>query len=153
MDLPFINATLNAVSSFFLILGFIFIKKKNIPKHKFCMITALITSTAFLSFYLYYHFTAGHFRFAGEGSIRTIYLIILVPHIILAALMVPMIIITFVYAFRGQITSHKKLAKFTLPIWLYVSLTGVILYAYLYILYPGNLKPIEKNQQNTEESK
>ena len=144
-DLPFINACLNLLSSIFLILGWVAIKKKNIIKHKNLMITAFITSAVFLMCYLYYHYTVGHLVFKGEGMVRTVYLIILVPHIILAALMVPMIIATFVYAFKSNwedpedkyVAKHRKLAKITLPIWLYVSVSGVILYLYIYVLFPA----------------
>ena len=158
-DLPFVNACLNFLSTIFLILGMVAIKKKNIVKHKNLMITAFISSAVFLMCYLYYHYTAGHFIFKGEGMVRTIYLIILVPHIILAAVMVPMIIMTFVYAFKSNweepdnlyVKKHKKLAKFTLPIWLYVSFTGVVLYLYIYVFFPGKLEKDEKQAATTEE--
>ena len=123
-DLPFINACLNLLSSVFLVLGWIAIRKKQILKHKNLMITAFISSAVFLACYLYYHFTTGHFVFKGEGMQKTVYLIILIPHIILATLMVPMIIMTFVYAFKSNweepdnkyVAKHRKLAKITLPI-------------------------------------
>ena len=140
MDLPFINACLNMLSSVFLILGFIAVKKKKIELHKKYMVTAFCTSALFLACYLYYHFTAGHFKFTGEGTIRTIYFIILVPHILLAMVMVPMILMTFYHGFKDNQAKHRKIAKVTLPIWLYVSLTGVILYLYIYVWFPGNLK-------------
>ena len=157
-DLPFVNACLNLLSSVFLVLGWMAIKKKNIEKHKNLMITAFISSAVFLICYLYYHYTAGHFIFKGEGMQRTIYLIILIPHIILAAAMVPMIIMTFVFAFKSNweepdnkyVAKHKKLAKITLPIWLYVSVTGVVLYLYIYVIFPGNLEKDEGSPQTTE---
>ena len=139
-DLPFLNACLNMLSTVFLVLGWRAIRKKQISKHKKLMILAFCTSALFLSFYLYYHFTQGHFKFTGEGLKRTIYLFILGPHILLAMIMVPMIITTFIFAFRGQLVSHRKLARITLPIWLYVSVTGVVLYLYIYVLFPGNIK-------------
>jgi putative membrane protein len=139
-DLPLLNACLNGLSSVFLILGWRAIKKEQIQKHKTLMITAFVTSTIFLASYLFYHFTQGHFKFTGEGLKKTIYLLILGPHIILAMAMVPMIILCFVFAFRGQLITHRKLARITLPIWLYVSVTGVVLYLYIYVLFPGNIK-------------
>lgn len=152
LGLPLLNACLNMLSSVFLILGWIAIKKNKQEAHKKLMITAFCTSALFLAFYLYYHFTQGHFKFNGEGLQKTIYLIILVPHIILAMVMVPMIIISFILAFKGKLAKHKKLARVTLPIWLYVSLTGVVLYLYIYVIFPGKLeKEKEKASINQEE--
>jgi putative membrane protein len=153
-DLPFVNASLNFLSTLLLICGWRAIRKKNIQHHKKLMISAFCTSAIFLASYLYYHFTQGHFKFTGEGLTRTIYFIILVPHILLAMIMVPMILITFLYAFRGQFVSHRKIARFTLPIWLYVSFTGVLLYVYIYILFPGQLKKqdAEPNKTLVEET-
>lgn len=150
IDLPLINACLNGLSTVLLMSGFIAIKKKNEGAHKKLMIAAFITSGVFLACYLYYHFTAGHFKFTGEGTIRTIYFLILVPHILLAMVMLPMIIMTFLRAFKGQWEKHKKIAKITFPIWLYVSFTGVILYLYIYVWFPGNLKKEEKAPVNIE---
>ena len=116
------------------------------------MITAFCTSALFLTSYLYYHFTAGHFKFTGEGTIRTIYFIILVPHILLAMVMVPMILRTFYLAFKDEREKHLKIARVTLPIWLYVSLTGVILYLYIYVWFPGNLSKEDKvSEQSVKE--
>ena len=152
LGLPLLNACLNMLSSVFLILGWIAIKKKKQETHKKLMITAFCTSALFLAFYLYYHFTQGHFKFTGEGLQKTIYLIILVPHILLAMAMVPMIIMSFIFAFKGKLVKHMKLAKLTLPIWLYVSLTGVVLYLYIYVIFPGKLeKEKEKTSVNQEE--
>lgn len=139
-DLPLINASLNFLSTLLLISGFIAIKKKKEDTHKKLMIAAFVTSAVFLACYLYYHFTAGHFKFTGEGLLRTVYFIILIPHILLAMVMLPMILMTFNHAFKSRWEKHKKLAKFTFPIWLYVSFTGVILYLYIYVWFPGNLK-------------
>lgn len=152
MDLPLINACLNMLSSVFLILGWITVKKNKVEAHKKLMITAFATSALFLACYLYYHFTAGHFKFTGEGTIRTVYFIILVPHILLAMVMVPMILRTFYLAFKDEREKHRKIAKVTLPIWLYVSLTGVILYLYIYVWFPGNLSSEDKiSQQSAKE--
>ena len=151
MDLPLINACLNGLSTIILIAGFVAIKKKKEDAHKKLMISAFITSAVFLACYLYYHFTAGHFKFTGEGTIRTIYFLILVPHILLAMVMLPMIIMTFLRAFKGQWEKHKKIAKITFPIWLYVSITGVVLYLYIYVWFPGNLKKQDSKPADTEE--
>lgn len=151
MDFPLINACLNMLSTVFLVLGYIAVKKKKIEIHKKFMVTALCTSALFLTSYLYYHFTSGHFKFTGEGVIRTVYFIILVPHILLAAGMVPMILRTFYLAFKGEEEKHRKIAKVTLPIWLYVSFTGVILYLYIYVWFPGNLIKEDPNQPATVE--
>ena len=147
MDLPLINACLNMLSSVFLISGWVTVKKNKVEAHKKLMITAFATSALFLACYLYYHFTAGHFKFTGEGTIRTMYFIILVPHILLAMVMVPMILRTFYLAFKDEREKHRKIAKVTLPIWLYVSLTGVILYLYIYVWFPGNLSSEDKISQ------
>ena len=151
IDLPLINACLNSLSTFLLISGFIAIKRKKEETHKKFMVAAFITSGVFLACYLYYHFTAGHFKFTGEGTIRTIYFLILVPHILLAMVMLPMIILTFIRAFKGQWEKHKKIARITFPIWLYVSITGVVLYLYIYVWFPGNLKKQDKAPVQTEE--
>ena len=151
IDLPLINACLNGLSTILLISGFIAIKKKKEDTHKKLMISAFITSGVFLACYLYYHFTAGHFKFTGEGTIRTIYFLILVPHILLAMIMLPMIIMTFLRAFKGQWEKHRKIAKITFPIWLYVSFTGVVLYLYIYVWFPGNLEKQDDKPENTEE--
>ncbi len=150
-DLPLINACLNFLSTVFLMSGFIAIKKGNTELHKKLMVTAFITSGLFLACYLYYHFTQGHFKFTGDGTLKVIYFIILVPHILLAMIMLPMILMTFKHAFKGDFIKHKKLAKVTFPIWLYVSFTGVILYLYIYVWFPGNLKKVENNEVPTKE--
>ena len=150
-DLPLLNACLNFISMTLLILGWRAIKKQKIDLHKKLMVSAFISSTLFLVSYLYYHYTSGHFMFNGEGLQKTIYLIILFPHIVLAIVMVPMIITTFIYAFKSDwqepdniyVAKHRKLAKKTLPIWLYVSFTGVVLYLYIYVIFPGKLSKKE----------
>lgn len=133
-DFPLLNASLNALSVFLLVTGFYFIKNKNIPAHKVCMISAGLTSSLFLVFYLYYHAHHGSTRFQGQGVIRTVYFTILISHTILAVIQLPLILLTFYRAFRGQLDKHKAIAKITLPIWLYVSVTGVIVYWMLYRL-------------------
>jgi putative membrane protein len=131
-NLPALNAFLNSCSTICLILGFFSIKKGKVETHKKFMGSAFLFSAVFLVSYLYYHYQVGHTVFPHTGMIKTIYLIILIPHIILAALMVPMILATFYYALKGKFDSHKRIAKWTLPIWLYVSFTGIIIYFMLY---------------------
>lgn len=151
MDLPLINACLNFISATLLVCGFVAIKKKNKEVHKNFMIAAFCTSALFLTSYLYYHFTAGHLLFQGTGSVKTIYFIILIPHILLAMAMLPMILMTFFFIFRGQVVAHRKIAKWTFPIWLYVSVTGVVLYIYMYQMYPHHLKKGVQESSSIEE--
>ncbi|MFP5492425.1 MAG: DUF420 domain-containing protein [Bacteriovoracia bacterium] len=131
-DLPTLNASLNGVSTLLLTWGYISIHRGNKELHKKIMISALVVSAAFLVSYLIYHYHAGSKPFPDLGFIKTIYLLILVPHIILAAVMVPMILKTFWHAFREEWEPHKKIARLTFPIWMYVSITGVIIYMMLY---------------------
>jgi putative membrane protein len=131
-DLPAINATLNGIATVLLGSGYVAIKQGRKELHKTLMISALVLSAAFLACYLVYHYHAGSKPFPDLGWIKTVYLLILVPHIILAAVMVPMILKTFWHAFRGEWESHKKIARWTFPIWMYVSLTGVVIYLMLY---------------------
>lgn len=136
-DLPGLNAILNSCSTFCLILGYYFIKKspKDEKRHKMCMLSALFFSTLFLIGYLTFHYHHGSTKFPDLGWIKTLYLVILVPHIILAAVMVPMIVATFFYALSGNFIKHRKIARFTFPVWLYVSVTGVMIYIMLYRLF------------------
>jgi putative membrane protein len=131
-ELPVLNAALNACATVFLILGIVFIKSGRKRGHIICMSTALIFSAAFLASYLVYHFNVGHVRFAGTGLVRTIYFSILFTHLPLAIINLPMIIMTVVPALRSRYDKHKRMAKFTFPIWLYVSVTGVIIYFMCY---------------------
>lgn len=131
-NLPSLNAFLNFLSTIFLVVGFIQIKKKNEQAHKKCMLLALLFSSLFLIGYVIYHYNFGSTKFPELGWIKTLYLIILVPHVILAALMLPLIVATFYHAFKGNFESHKKFAKITFPIWFYVSFTGVIIYFMVY---------------------
>jgi putative membrane protein len=134
-NLPAINAFFNLLSTICLLTGFAFIKKKNVEAHKKCMISALIFSAIFLTGYLIYHYHHGSTKFPDLGWIKTVYLLILFPHIILAIVMVPMILITFYHAFKGNFEKHKKIARITFPIWLYVSVTGVIIYLMIYQIF------------------
>ncbi|MFP5457962.1 MAG: DUF420 domain-containing protein [Bacteriovoracia bacterium] len=131
-DLPALNATLNGIATLLLAAGYIAIRRGNKELHKKLMISALGVSALFLISYLIYHYHAGSKLFPELGWIKTIYLFILIPHIILAAVMVPMILKTFWHAFRQEWESHKKIARWTFPIWMYVSITGVLIYLMLY---------------------
>jgi len=132
--LPTVDALLNTTSAFLLSLGYFFIRRRNIRAHKTCMLAAVATSALFLACYLTYHYFHGTTRFAGQGVVRTIYLTILSTHTILAAAIVPLVILTLSRALRGRFDLHKRLAHWTLPLWLYVSITGVIIYWMLYHL-------------------
>jgi uncharacterized membrane protein YozB (DUF420 family) len=135
--LPTIDAFLNSTSAVLLALGYYFIRRRNIRAHKACMIAAVGTSTLFLACYLTYHFFHGTTRFTGQGTVRTVYLTILGSHTILAAVIVPLVILTLYRALRERFDLHKRIARWTLPIWIYVSVTGVIVYWMLYQAYPG----------------
>lgn len=131
-DLPAVNATLNGIATVLLATGYVAIRQGKRDLHRNLMITALIFSALFLGCYLFYHYHVGSVKFPELGWIKTIYLCILFPHIVLAVVMVPMILKTFWHAFRQDWESHKKIARITFPIWMYVSLTGVIIYLMLY---------------------
>jgi putative membrane protein len=133
--LPTIDALLNATSAAFLTLGYIFIRRKKVTAHKACMLGAVATSTLFLVCYLTYHYFHGTTHFAGQGAVRWVYFSILGSHTILAALIVPLVLVTLYRAFRERFEKHKRIARWTLPIWLYVSVTGVVVYWMLYHLF------------------
>lgn len=136
--LPHLNAALNASSFVLLTSGYFFIKRKRVIAHRNCQIAALTTSVVFLISYLTYHYHHGVTRFAGQGIARPIYFTILTTHTFLAAVIVPFVIITVRRAKRGEFQRHKRIARVTLPMWLYVSITGVVVYLMLYHLYPSN---------------
>jgi putative membrane protein len=136
-DLPALNAILNSVSAVFLSIGYAFIRQKKIDAHRACMAAAFFTSTLFLISYLTYHYNHGSTRFQGQGIARFVYFTILITHTILAAAIVPMIFVTFARALRERFDKHRRIARWTLPLWLYVSVTGVIVYLMLYHLYPA----------------
>lgn len=131
-SLPKVNAVLNAISAVFLVSGYIFIRRRNIAAHKRCMLTAFVASTIFLVSYLTYHYQAGMKRFTGQGPVRPVYLSILFSHTVLAVVIVPLVLITLSRALRGAFDRHVAIARRTLPIWLYVSVTGVVVYWMLY---------------------
>jgi uncharacterized membrane protein YozB (DUF420 family) len=137
-DLPALNACLNATSATLLLIGYGFIRQKKILLHRVCMSAAFLTSTLFLASYLYYHAHHGSTKFQGQGAIRLVYFAILLTHTILAVVIVPMIFVTFARALGGKFEKHKAIARWTLPLWLYVSVTGVIVYLMLYQLYPSS---------------
>ena len=134
-DLPTLNACLNAASATFLLLGYWQIRQKKITAHRVCMSAAFLTSVLFLTSYLYYHYHHGSTKFVGQGGVRLVYFAILLTHTVLAALIVPMILLTLRRALKGEFARHRPLARWTLPLWLYVSVTGVIVYLMLYQLY------------------
>jgi putative membrane protein len=131
-DLPAVNATLNAISFVLLVTGYVFIRRKQWRKHRACMIAALITSGLFLISYVIYHAQVGSVPFQKTGWIRTVYFAVLIPHVILAALMVPPVIVTVSRGLSARYDKHRRIARLTLPVWLYVSITGVIVYLMLY---------------------
>ena len=133
-DLPTVNATLNTISTVLLTIGFLMIRRRNIVAHRNCMIAAFIVSGFFLTAYLIYHDHAGSTSFEGSGWIRFVYFAVLIPHIILAASILPLALITLYLALRKRFTKHRRIARWTLPIWLYVSITGIIVYWMLYHL-------------------
>ena len=129
--LPITNAFINSVTAFLLILGYVFIRKKKVEAHKIVMLTAFGTSTLFLTSYVVYHwFKSGPKPYLGDY--QTIYYIILFSHIILAAMIIPLALFTLYRGWTNDIKRHKKIARITLPIWLYVSITGVLIYLMLY---------------------
>ena len=130
-NLSILNATFNSFSTMFLVLGFREIKRRNFAKHMNYMISAFITSALFLVSYIIYHHFAGDTPFEGEGIIRPIYFFILISHIILSAFVVPLVLTSFFFAFSGKFETHRKVSKFTFPIWLYVSVTGVLVFILL----------------------
>lgn len=134
-SLPAVNATLNAVCTFFLLIGFAFIRNGKIRWHRAAMLCAFVCSITFLGFYVYFHVHAGLIRFGGQGWIRPVYFTLLVSHTILAITTLPLVIITLAYALSERFSSHRRIAHWTYPIWLYVSVTGVIVYWLLYIAY------------------
>ena len=135
-DLPAINACLNFISGVFLTLGFVFIRQKKIEAHRTCMISAFVTSAVFLICYLTYHYSAGHTTFDPTHWFRPFYLVLLLTHIVLAVVIVPLILITLYRAVKGPVEKHKKIARWTWPLWMYVSVTGVIIYLLLYHIFP-----------------
>jgi uncharacterized membrane protein YozB (DUF420 family) len=134
-DLPALNATLNGLAAILLVSGYVLIKRGDQRRHRWCMLAALGTSALFLVSYVTYHLHAGSRPFPGQGPIRLVYFAILITHVILAAAIVPLALVTATRALRSQFDRHVKIARWTFPIWLYVSVTGVVIYLMLYELY------------------
>ena len=132
--LPTINAALNSLSAALLLIGFFYIRSKNRQAHKACMLAALTCSTLFLVSYLFYHYQVGSVPFKGQGWIRPVYFAILLSHTILAAVVVPLALITVTRGLRERFDDHRRIARWTFPVWLYVSVTGVVVYWMLYWL-------------------
>lgn len=135
-DLPALNATLNFISLLLLLGGFWAIRGKRIRVHRAFMLSAVGTSILFLTSYLIYHFEVGSVPFRGQGIWRPLYFTILITHVVLAASLVPLVIITVLRALKGQVERHRRIARWTLPIWLYVSTTGVVIYMMVYVWFP-----------------
>jgi putative membrane protein len=135
-DLPALNAVLNATSAILLSAGYRFIRRRQITAHKRCMLTACATSALFLMSYLTYHYYMGSVPFHGQGWVRPLYFTILISHTTLAATIVPLAIITLFRAWKADFRKHARLARWTWPIWMYVSVTGVIIYVMLYQIFP-----------------
>ncbi len=135
-DLPTVNALLNATSAALLAVGFFFIRRRNIKAHQICMLSAFTTSALFLFSYLVYHFQVGSIPFGGQGLARTLYYAVLISHVGLAVLVVPLGLTALSLALTRRFVRHKTLAHKALPLWLYVSITGVIVYVMLYRLFP-----------------
>lgn len=129
--LPALNALLNGLSAIALLIGFYFIRHRQIPQHRASMMMAFFFSSLFLVSYIVNHALHGDMIFPGHGMVRTVYLSILASHIILSVVVLPMILTTFYFSLSGRFPQHKRLARFTFPIWLYVSVTGVVVYAML----------------------
>lgn len=134
--MPHVQAFLNALAATLLFAGYRYIKSSNREAHKKCMVSALIVSTIFLASYLTYHEAVGYQPFEGQGWIRPIYFSFLFSHIVLSGIAVPMILVTAFYAAKGNFTKHPRVARWTLPVWLYISISGVIVYVLAFHVYP-----------------
>jgi uncharacterized membrane protein YozB (DUF420 family) len=131
-----LNATLNATSAVLLTGGWLAIRNGKRQLHKAFMIAAVVVSSAFLVSYLVYHYRVGHVAFQGQGWIRPVYFALLLTHTVLAGVIVPLILMTLFRALQERFDKHRRIARWTLPLWLYVSVTGVIVYFMVYVLYP-----------------
>ena len=131
---PLLNACLNGTSALLIGSGFVAIRRRRIAVHKACMLAACATSVLFLVSYLLYHYQVGSTAFTGQGAVRVVYFAVLLSHTILAVVIVPLVVMTVYRAWREQWPRHRRLARWTLPLWLYVSVTGVVIYVMLYQL-------------------
>ena len=134
-DLPTLNAGLNALASVFLITAYLLIRRGRRELHKRFMLAALVTSALFLASYVTYHYNVGSRPFPGQGAVRLLYFAILIPHVVLAATILPLALMTTARGLLGHFDRHVRIARWTLPLWLYVSVTGVVIYLMLYQLY------------------
>ena len=142
-DLPIVNACLNALATVFLMLGFVYIKKGNKTAHRNCMISAFVTSAVFLTCYLIYHFsTEVVTKFVEPEWFHPIYFVLLITHVVLAVVILPLIFITLSRALKERFDKHRKIARWTWPLWMYVSITGVLIYLLLYQIFPQP-KPVQ----------
>jgi uncharacterized membrane protein YozB (DUF420 family) len=132
---PALNATLNGASAVLLTTGRFFIGRKQIQRHRACMIAAVATSSVFLACYLYYHAHVGSVHFPGQGWIRPIYFAILISHTLLAVAVVPLVLLSLINGLKSRFDRHRRISRWTFPIWLYVSVTGVVVYIMLYQIY------------------
>jgi len=140
-DLPAVDATLNATSAVLLVLAYRAIRAHAIERHKKLMLAAAVVSTVFLSCYLWYHAHVGSVRFTGQGPVRTLYFTILGTHTLFAVAIVPLVLRTLYLGLKRQDPKHRRIARWTFPLWLYVSVTGVVIYVMLYQLYaPGPIR-------------
>jgi uncharacterized membrane protein YozB (DUF420 family) len=140
-QLPAVNATLNATSAVLLLLGYRAIRAREVERHRKLMLSAAATSAVFLVCYLVYHAAVGSVRFTGQGPVRTLYFAILLTHTVLAAAIVPMVLRTLYLGLKRRDETHRRLARWTFPLWVYVSVTGVVIYLMLYQLYdPGPIR-------------
>jgi putative membrane protein len=133
--LPHLNAALNAASGLLLLAGLYFISRRNVAAHRACMLSAVAVSCLFLVSYVVYHAQYGSVKFTGRGAARPVYFFILITHVLLAAAIAPLVFVTARRALRGDFARHRKIARWTYPLWLYVSVTGVVVYFMLYHLY------------------
>jgi uncharacterized membrane protein YozB (DUF420 family) len=134
-QLPALNAFLNGLSAIFLTIGYVLIRCRDMRRHRACMLAAFVTSALFLTSYLIYHAHVGSVPFPGQGPIRFVYFAILITHVILAAAILPLALVTLSRALSSRFDRHRRIARVTLPLWLYVSVTGVVIYLMVYRLY------------------
>ena len=135
--LPTLNAALNALAAILLIAGYLEIRALRVRRHRALMLAAFAVSVLFLVSYLVYHYHVGSVRFTGQGWIRPVYFAVLISHTLLAAAVPVLAVLTLRLAWRGEFARHRRLARWTFPIWLYVSVTGVVVYVLLYQIYPA----------------
>ncbi|MDX6612452.1 MAG: putative rane protein [Blastocatellia bacterium] len=135
--LPHLNAFLNTTSAILLLSGYRYIRQRRIREHRNCQVSALVTSTLFLISYLTYHYYHGETQFLGQGLVRPFYFTVLISHVVLAIVIVPLVVLTTFRAARGNFAGHRQIARWTFPLWVYVSVTGVIVYVMLYHAYPS----------------